>query len=91
VQVNIRVDDDVKNEADRLFNQLGLSLSTAVNLFLRQALREGGLPFRVQIGSDADPYYSDANLRYLERSRSELDAGRVVVKTIEELDQMARA
>lgn len=45
--LNVRVDENVKKEASVLFNDLGLDLSTAVNIFLRQSIMRGGLPFEV--------------------------------------------
>ena len=47
VNVTFRVDEDIKNQADALFSDLGMSLSTAFNVFLRQSVREQGLPFAV--------------------------------------------
>ncbi|HBA68542.1 MAG TPA: type II toxin-antitoxin system antitoxin, RelB/DinJ family [Lachnospiraceae bacterium] len=49
VQTQIRIDEDVKKQAAELFNQLGLDMSSAVNIFLRQAIMRGGLPFSVEI------------------------------------------
>lgn len=49
VQTQIRIDEDVKKQAVELFNQLGLDMSSAVNIFLRQAIMRGGLPFSVEI------------------------------------------
>ena len=46
VLLRIRTDAQLKREADRLFANLGMNFSTAVNTFLRQAVREQGLPFR---------------------------------------------
>lgn len=46
VTTSIRTDAQLKREADRLFANLGMNFSTAVNTFLRQAVREQGLPFR---------------------------------------------
>ena len=43
------MDSDVKAEADALFNELGMSLTTAINIFVRESLREGGIPFAVKI------------------------------------------
>ncbi|MDO4400396.1 MAG: type II toxin-antitoxin system RelB/DinJ family antitoxin [Coriobacteriia bacterium] len=43
--MTIRINDDLKQEADELFAELGITLSAAINLFLRQSVREGGLPF----------------------------------------------
>ncbi|MGI6248086.1 MAG: type II toxin-antitoxin system RelB/DinJ family antitoxin [Acutalibacteraceae bacterium] len=47
--LNIRTDADVKAAAEQLFEKLGLNMSTAVNIFLRQAIRQGGLPFEVKL------------------------------------------
>ena len=47
VNVTFRVDEEIKKQADALFSELGMSLSTAFNIFLRQAIREQGLPFVV--------------------------------------------
>jgi len=47
--LNIRTDAEVKAAAEQIFEKLGLNMSTAVNIFLRQAIRKGGLPFEVKI------------------------------------------
>lgn len=47
--LNIRTDKEVKASAEKVFAQLGLNMSTAVNIFLRQAIRQGGLPFEVKL------------------------------------------
>jgi len=49
--LNIRTDVDVKCAAEQLFNELGLNLTTAVNMFLRQAIRTGGIPFEVKLNT----------------------------------------
>ena len=46
--LNISMDEDLKAQADELFNELGMSLSTAFNIFVRQSLREGGIPFTIK-------------------------------------------
>lgn len=46
--INIRTDEDVKLAAEQLFESLGMNMSTAVNVFLRQAIRVNGLPFEVK-------------------------------------------
>ena len=42
------MDADLKAQADALFAELGMNLSTAFNIFVRQSLREGGIPFEVR-------------------------------------------
>ena len=48
--ISIRMDADLKAQADALFSELGMNLSTAFNIFVRQSLREGGIPFDISIG-----------------------------------------
>ena len=57
INVNIRMDKDVKEQADQLFNELGFNLTTAVNAFVKQALRERAIPFRIK--TDTDPYFTE--------------------------------
>lgn len=47
VSTNISIDADVKAKAQELFSDLGLDMSTAINIFLRQAIRENAIPFNV--------------------------------------------
>ena len=46
--VSIRMDTELKAQADELFAELGMNLSTAFNVFVRQSLREGGIPFEIR-------------------------------------------
>ena len=46
--INVNVPTDVKEEANVLFNNLGLTMSAAINIFLKKALSEGGIPFEVR-------------------------------------------
>ncbi len=47
--ISIRMDSDLKIQADKLFNELGMNLSTAFNIFVRQSLREGRIPFNISL------------------------------------------
>ena len=47
--VSFRIETDLKNQADTLFQTLGLNMTTAFNLFLRQSVREGRIPFEITI------------------------------------------
>ena len=49
----IRVEPEVKREATAVLDELGLSMSSAVNLFLRAVIREQGMPFEVKVSRDA--------------------------------------
>ena len=54
IQTQVRVDADVKAQITELFDTLGLDFSSAVNIFLRQCLMRGGLPFEVRVPSYTD-------------------------------------
>ena len=47
--LNIRVDEDLKREAEAIYAELGLNMSTAMNIFLRYSVRYGGIPFELRI------------------------------------------
>ena len=46
---SVRMDSDIKNQCENLFSELGMNLTTAINVFLRQSLRVGGFPFDVKL------------------------------------------
>jgi len=46
-QLNIRIDDELKEKGDHLFRELGISFSAAISLFVSQAVRERAIPFQV--------------------------------------------
>ena len=47
--ISIRMDTELKAQAEALFGELGMNLTTAFNIFVRQAIREGGIPFKIQL------------------------------------------
>lgn len=47
--ISIRMDSDLKAQAEALFSELGMNLSTAFNVFVRQSLRDGGIPFEIKM------------------------------------------
>jgi len=72
-QVNIRIDDTLKEKAETLFDELGLNMTTAFTIFVKEAVRRRGIPFEVTL----DPFYSEKNMRILEESIRDADAGRL--------------
>lgn len=52
--INIRMDADLKHEAETLFANLGFNMATAFNIFVRQSIQHGGLPFEVKLKSPND-------------------------------------
>ena len=81
INVTIRLDRDVKEQAERMFSDFGMNLSTAFNIFVRQALRQGKIPFEIY-----DPFYSEKNQARLARSIANAEAGRLTVHELIEED-----
>jgi DNA-damage-inducible protein J len=86
INVTVRLDRDIKEQAETMFNGFGMNLSTAVNIFVRQSLRQGKIPFEI-----SDPYYNEKNMERLKQSIAEFSAGKVVEKTMDELEAMENA
>lgn len=47
--LNIRTDKEIKEQAEAIFSELGLNITTAINIFLRTAIRENGIPFDLRL------------------------------------------
>lgn len=71
-QVNFRIDDEVKESAEKALKAMGLNMSTAITMFLTKVGREQRIPFEIT----ADPFYSESNLRYLEKLAADIESGR---------------
>ena len=71
-QINIRVDAEVKRDAEVTLDAIGLSMSTAINIFLKKVAREKRIPFELT----AEPFYSDSNMRYLENIMRDVKEGK---------------
>lgn len=54
IQMTATVDEDIKNEAAAIFQEIGLSMSSAIEIFLRQVVRHRGIPFDLTLGSTND-------------------------------------
>lgn len=83
--VNIRMDEDLKKKFDYVCNELGMNMTTAITIFAKKMCREHRIPFDVSY----DPFYSENNINALNESIKQLNNGKVVIKTIEELETMA--
>jgi len=82
--VTVRVDEQTKQNATNVLADIGLDVSTAVRMFLRQVAIRGQMPIELL----QDPFYSESNQAALRASIAQLEAGRVVVKTTDELAAM---
>ena len=73
--IHVRIDDDTKKQAQQVFGDMGLDITTAVNMFIRQAIRNRSFPFL----PSADPFYSESNISHLLSVKADADAGRNMV------------
>ena len=72
VNINFKMDLDVKKSMEQVCAELGLSMSAAFNVFARKASREKRIPFEVFV----EPFYSESNIRYLENMANDIKSGK---------------
>jgi DNA-damage-inducible protein J len=84
VLVNFRMDEDLKKSMESVCNELGMNMTTAFTIFAKKLSREKRIPFEVSV----DPFYSETNLTAIKESISQLSNGKVVTKSLEELEEM---
>ena len=82
--VNFRIDEETKKEMEKVCDELGMTVTTALNIFIKKMTREKRIPFDVSI----DPFYSKCNMKAINESIKELEEGKIIVKTLEELEAM---
>lgn len=81
-QISLRVDDAVKREAETIFEEIGLSMTTAINIFLKAVAREKRIPFELS----ADPFCSASNMAHLRRGVAAMNAGKGVEHELIDVD-----
>ena len=69
--INIRMDSDLKKQFDEFCDEIGMSMTTAFNIFAKTVVRERRIPFEITL----DPFYSEANMARLKKAAAEMDAG----------------
>ena len=74
VNVNFKLDADVKKSMEQACRDMGLSMSAAFTVFAKKVGRERRIPFEVS----ADPFYSESNMEHLRRGIAALNAGKGV-------------
>nr|DAN97682.1 MAG TPA: addiction module antitoxin [Caudoviricetes sp.] len=73
VNVNFRMDEDLKKSMEQVCNDMGLTMTAAFTIFAKKVSREKRIPFEVS----ADPFYSESNIRYLEQKMEDYKAGKL--------------
>ena len=87
--VSIRMDEDLKKQFDAFCSDVGMNMTTAINIFAKMAVRERRIPF--EISAVSDPFYSESNMQHIKKIISDIETGKskFVIKTMEELEEMA--
>lgn len=70
-QVSFRIDEDIKKDAEIALEDMGLTMSAAITVFLKKVGREHRIPFEI----NSDPFYSESNMRYLNKVISGIEDG----------------
>ena len=86
--VNIRMDEDLKKQFEAFCSEVGLNMTTAFNVFARATVRQQRIPFEIAL--ETDPFYSETNQKRLRKSLTNLEQGKFIVKTMDELEAMER-
>ena len=73
VNVNFKLDADIKKSMEEACSEMGISMSAAFKIFAKKVGREKRIPFEVS----ADPFYSESNIRYLEEKMEEYKTGKL--------------
>lgn len=87
VNVNIRMDDKLKEQFSDFCSNIGLSMSSLFNVFAKKVVTERKVPFDLTYNND--PFYSDSNIKALDEATKQYHNGQVVTKTIEDLEAIA--
>ncbi|MGN0164081.1 MAG: type II toxin-antitoxin system RelB/DinJ family antitoxin [Candidatus Ornithomonoglobus sp.] len=70
--VNFRMDEDLKKNMERVCKDMGMTMTTAFTIFATKVSREKKIPFEI----NADPFYSESNMKYLEKIISDIETGK---------------
>ncbi|MDR1736317.1 MAG: type II toxin-antitoxin system RelB/DinJ family antitoxin [Oscillospiraceae bacterium] len=85
--VTVRMEQSLKNQAEILFEDMGLNMTTAFTIFAKAVVRQNRIPFEIT----GDPFWNEANQTEIQRRIEEIKSGKakMVHKTMSELDAMA--
>ena len=72
--INIRIDEDLKNQFEAFCSDIGMTMTTAFCVFAKAAVRKQKIPFEIS----TDPFYSGSNMAHLRRGIEALNAGKGV-------------
>ena len=84
--VNFRMDEILKRQAESVFNEMGMNMTTAFTIFAKAVVRSGKIPFEIEV----DPFWQAENQLHIDRVIAEYESGKaaLITKTMDELEAM---
>ena len=70
--INFRIDEKIKKEMEKICREMGMSMTTAFTIFATKVTKEKRIPFEIT----ADPFYSESNMKYLEKVIADIESGK---------------
>jgi DNA-damage-inducible protein J len=88
--ITIRLDDQMKTEAEKLYESFGLSLTSAIKLFITQSTREQAIPFQIRKTDEEkyNEYFNPMMIQCLEEAKIQAEKGQAVHKTLADLERI---
>ena len=89
--ITVRIDDNIKQEAEILFEKLGMNMSGAINVFFRQAIREQAIPFTIKAKTAEEKYkeyFTPQTVEGILNSIKQVERDEVITFTMAELEAM---
>ena len=84
--VSLRFDDEMKKQLDEMCDEMGMNITTFFMIYAKKALRDRKIPF--DITAPQDVFYSESNMAQILKADEQVRTGKVVTKTMEELEAM---
>ena len=84
--VSLRFDDEMKKQLDEMCDEMGMNLTTFFMIYAKKALRDRRIPF--DVSAPLDSFYSESNMAQIRTTDEQVRAGKIVIKTMEELEAM---
>lgn len=84
--INFRMDEELKKSMESICQELGINMTTAFTIFAKKVTREKRIPFDLSI----DPFYSQSNMDAIAQSKEQIKQGKVVIKTMDDLEAMEK-
>ncbi len=81
--LNIRIDENLKKQLESVVDDFGMNITTAITIFAKAVVRERRIPFDIKA---SDPFYSEANIKYLENALKKFDQGNYKEHELIEVD-----